>query len=401
MEIKARNKAISFYKLIIFRINFYLKNKIWEFFFIYSNFFPIIFFNTLYLYSKKEAIEFLLIFNLISILTLSLSANTRNISILHAGPIYLKKVMKFRSFSSLVILIIIYFLQSFLSIGESIFSLSINLLALSFWIIEPIVILSEIKKKNFKVSILLFLSHLFVCLNFLFIYYIYRQKDVLILFFFILIFINTFYLLYFFCSKKTLNIEYSYRKSQFSSQILNKLAFLSSIFIISSVFLIRYFLSNKLDYNLAADVIFCLSIVSFPGSLITGFYGAKYLNKDIILPSIFKYIFIFFSLSFFVSIAILSMNLYPLYNSFLKLLCLSLIGSLFMFFAQAFRTLHMSSMNMQSVFYKDIYFHLFLFFLAYLLISYFNVYLLFLIYPFMAFVTYCSTIKLYDFVKKK
>ena len=225
--------------------------------------------------------------------------------------------------------------------------------------------------------------------------------DGISLFFFILSFINIFYLLYSFCSKKSLNIEYSYRKSQFSSQILNKLAFLSSIFIISSVFLIRYFLFDKLDYNLAADVIFCLSIVSFPGSLITGFYGAKYLNKDIILPSIFKYIFIVFSLLFFVSIATLSMNLYPLYNNFLKLLCLSLIGSLFMFIAQAFRTLHMSSMSMQSVFLKDIFFHLVLFFLAYLLISYFNVYLLFLIYPLMALVTYCSTIKLYDFVKKK
>jgi hypothetical protein len=61
----------------------------------------------------------------------------------------------------------------------------------------------------------------------------------------------------------------------------------------------------------------------------------------------------------------------------------------------------MSSLNIQSVFLKDIFFHLVLFFLAYLLISYFNVYLLFLIYPLMALVTYCSTIKFYDFVKKK
>jgi hypothetical protein len=169
MVIKKRNKAISFYKLIILRINYYLKDKIWEFFFIYSNFFSIIFFNCLYLYSKKDALEFLIIFNFISVVTLSLSANARNISILYAGPIYLKKVMKFRSYSSLVILITIYFVQSFISIRESNFFLSINLLALSFWAIEPIITLSEITKKNLKSSLLLFLSHFFLCLNFLFI----------------------------------------------------------------------------------------------------------------------------------------------------------------------------------------------------------------------------------------
>jgi len=400
MVIKKRNKAISFYKLIILRINYYLKDKILEFFFIYSNFFSIIFFNCLYLYSKKDALEFLIIFNFISVVTLSLSANARNISILYAGLIYLKKVMKFRSYSSLVILITIYFVQSFISIRESNFFLSINLLALSFWAIEPIITLSEITKKNLKSSILLFLSHFFLCLNFLFIYYIYRQKEILILFFFLLSFINIFYLLYFFCAKKYLKIEYSYRKREFRSKILNKLAFLSSIFIILSAFLIRYFFYKKLDHNFAADVIFCLSIISFPGSLITGFYGAKYLNKDIILPSIFKYIFIFSLLSFFVSIAILSMNLYPVYNNFFKLFCISLIGSFFMFIAQSFRILHISSMNMKFVFLKDIFFHIFLVFLTYLSISYFDVHLLLLIYPFTAFIIYCSAVKIYDFYKK-
>jgi len=352
------------------------------------------------LYSKKDALEFLIIFNFISILTLALSANARNISILFAGPIYLKKVMKFRSYSSLVILIIVYFMQSFFSTSESNFFLSINLLALSFWVVEPIATFSEITKKNFKLTLLLFLFHLFFCLNFLFIYYIYRQKEIMILFFLLLSFINIFYILYSFCEKKFLNIEYNYRKSVFRSPILNRLAFLSSIFIILSVFLIRYFLYNKLDHNLAADIIFCLSIISFPGSLITGFYGAKYLNKDIILPSIFKYIFIFSLLSFFVSIAILSMNLYPLYNNFFKLICISLIGSFFMFIAQSFRILHISSMNMQSVFLKDIFFHILLVFLTYLFISYLDVYLLLFIYPLIAFIIYCSTVKFYDLYKK-
>jgi hypothetical protein len=81
-------------------------------------------------------------------------------------------------------------------------------------------------------------------------------------------------------------------------------------------------------------------------------------------------------------------------------LCISLIGSLFMFIAQSFRILHISSMNMQSVFLKDIFFHIFLVFLTYLFISYFNVYVLFFIYPFIAFFIYCSSVKSYDFYKK-
>ena len=330
MIIKAQNKAINFYKLIIFHFNYYFKNKVWEILFVYINFFSIIFFYFLYLYSKNEAVEFILIYNFIGILTLSLSANARNISILSNDPIYAKNVIKFRLYASLVILFFIYFLQSFFFINDSIFFFSINLLTLTFWVIEPLITFYEIRKINLKLSILLILSHLFVCLNFFFIFYYFRQKEFLILFFFIISFINIFYLLFFFVTNKYKKIKNSYRKNKFNFQMLNS-AFFSSLSIILSVFLIRYTLSQKLDKNLAADVIFCLSIISFPGSLITGFYGARYLGKDVILPSIFKYIFTSFLILFLIFAVILTMNLYPHYNQFLKLLCLSLLGSVFFF----------------------------------------------------------------------
>ena len=400
MLIKVQNKAVNFYELITFYINYYLKSKIWEFLFIYINFFSIIFFYFLYLYSKKEAVEFLLIYNFIGILTLSLSANARNISILYAGPTFAKGVIKFRLYSSLAIIFFIFFLKFFFFTNVSIFFLSINLLTLSFWVIEPLVTLYEIKKINLRSSIFLILTHLFFCAIFSLIFFFYRQKNTLILFLFIISCINIFYLLFSINSKLFKDIKSKYKKNKFNFRMLN-LAFVSSIFIITSVFLIRYLLSEKLDHNLAADVIFCLSIVSFPGSLITGFYGAKYLNKDIILPSIFKYIFIFGLVLFFISAVILSINFYPSYNNFLKLFCISLIGSFIMFIAQIFRILHIGSKNMQSVFLKDVFFHTFLLFLAYLSILYFNVYLLFFIYPLMALIVYCSIIKLYDFDKQK
>jgi hypothetical protein len=88
-----------------------------------------------------------------------------------------------------------------------------------------------------------------------------------------------------------------------------------------------------------------------------------------------------FFLLLFLSTVILTMNLYPHCNQVLKLLCLFLLGSVIIFITQAFRILHMGTMNLGSVFLKDIVFHIFLFFLAYLSISYFNFYLLLLIYP--------------------
>jgi hypothetical protein len=400
MIIKAQNKAINFYNLIIFYFNNYFKRKVWEILFVYTNFFSIIFFYFLYFYSKNEAVEFLLIYNFISIFTLSLSANARNISILRDDPIYAQDVIKFRLYISLAILFFIYFLQFFFFIKDIIFFFSINLLTLTFWVIEPLITFYEIRKINFKLSTSLILSHLFIYLNFFFIFYYYRQKEVLSLFFFTISFVNIFYLLFFFVKKKIINIRNSIRKNKLNFQMLN-LTFFSSFSIILSVFLIRYFLYLKLDKNLAADVIFCLSIISFPGSLITGFYGARYLGKDVILPSIFKYIFTFFLILFLIAAVILTMNLYPHYNQFLKLFCLSLLGSVIFFFAQAFRILHMGAINLETVFFKDIFFHIFLFFFAYLSISYYDISLLLLIYPIIALVIYCSALKLNDPNKNK
>ena len=174
---------------------------------------------------------------------------------------------------------------------------------------------------------------------------------------------------------------------------------MSSISLVLSVYLIRFIITKKLDHNLAADVILGFSIANLPGSLITSYYGVKYLNKDIILPFIFKCILVMYLLLFFISIIFLLTNLYPLYNNLILIIIFSVFSSFFIFFAQAFRIVQMCSLSLKYVFLKDIFFNLSLFFFIYIFFYLnFYFYLIFLIYSIYAFYIYCST-QFYDFKK--
>ena len=394
---KTEKKLINFFKLINFNLNIFFKKKIHEILQVYISFFSIICYFALYLISKSYAINFIIIVSLINIITMSLSGNARNISILFSDSSYSSKVINFRLLIATFIIYLIFFFYEFLAQHikiESIYLFSIILLTTTFWVIEPIIAFNELNKFVIKPTNF-FLAHFFTFL-FFFCFFLYSKKqDFSFILFYALSIINLFYILnFFFLDKK--KIKKNINKTIFK---IFDYSYLSSISLVLSAFFIRFIVTKELDHDLAADVILGFSIANFPGSLISSFYGVKYLNKDIILPFIFKYIMLIYLLLLFISIIFLLTNLYPPYNNLILIIIFSVFSSFFIFFAQVFRIMHMSNSSFKYVFLKDIFFHLSLVLLIHI-IFYLNFYfyLIYLIYSLFAFYIY-SSIKFHDFKK--
>jgi hypothetical protein len=396
IKIKTNDAIINFYKIIIFNYKSFFKKQIHEILQLYISFFSIVFYFILYLISKKVAVNFIVIISLINILTISLSANARNISILFSNSNFCSKVVNFRLFISIFLILISIFLDKFLTYYirvETNFFLSVFFLVISFWVIEPIVAFNELNKLSAK-SLIFFLFHIIVFIFFI-IFYLYNQNEnFLVLFFFSISLINIFFTLNFFFldKKKSLN------KYKLEFKIMD-LPYFSSISLVVSAFLVRIIFLQKLDSNQAADMIMGFAIANFPGSLVTSLYGAKFQSKDIILPKIFKYIVLMYLLVAFILVISILTNLYPSYNELMLIILFSIFGSFFIFFSQIFRIMQMSSFSLNYVFLKDIMYHGGIVFLIYIYISFnFYFYLVLLIIPIISFYIYSST-KFYDLKK--
>jgi hypothetical protein len=396
IKIKTNNAIINFYKLIIFNYKSLFQKKIYEILQLYISFFSIIFYFIFYLISKQTSLNFIVIISLINIVTISLSGNARNISILFYNRNFCSKVVNFRLFISILFILISIFLNKFLTYYirvETYFFISIFFLVISFWVIEPIVAFNELNKLSVK-SQILFLLHAIVFI-FFFVFLLFNSNEnFLALFFFLISLINFLFILNFFYLDK----KKSSNKYKLEFKIIDY-SYFSSISLVMSAFLIRIILIEKLDSNQAADMIMGFSIANFPGSLIVSFYGAKFLNKDIILPKIFKYIPFIYLLVAFILVFFRLTNLYPPYNELILIILFSIFSSFFIFFSQIFRIIQMSSFNLSYVFLKDIMYHSGIVFLIYIYLSFnFYFYLVLLIISIISFYIYSST-KFYDFKK--
>jgi hypothetical protein len=396
IKIKTNNAIINFYKLIIFNYKSLFQKKIYEILQLYISFFSIIFYFIFYLISKQTSLNFIVIISLINIVTISLSGNARNISILFYNRNFCSKVVNFRLFISILFILISIFLNKFLTYYirvETYFFISIFFLVISFWVIEPIVAFNELNKLSVK-SQILFLLHAIVFI-FFFVFLLFNSNEnFLALFFFLISLINFLFILNFFYLDK----KKSSNKYKLEFKIIDY-SYFSSISLVMSAFLIRIILIEKLDSNQAADMIMGFSIANFPGSLIVSFYGAKFLKKDIILPKIFKYIPFIYLLVAFILVFFRLTNLYPPYNELILIILFSIFSSFFIFFSQIFRIIQMSSFNLSYVFLKDIMYHSGIVFLIYIYLSFnFYFYLVLLIISIISFYIYSST-KFYDFKK--
>jgi len=374
-----------------------VNRNIFNLLYLNSNFSIIIIFVLLYIFTTSSySVEFLIASSFLLVVTQIFSSNIRNISVIDKNIYLLKYHFKFRLFISLIIILFYFLVKTYLFNNQNnFFYFSIIIFILSFWICELKIAFNEIKKK-YKDSLIIFYSYLFLYLIFMFTLYFNNEKNILSLYLIGCSFINIFYFSSFFILNDNAKKAHKIKYFQFDNS-----AFFSSLFLIVSTFLMRFILSKEYDPNLVADVLICIAIANFPGSIITTTFGASYLNRDISLPVIFKYLFIFYFLLLSTIIILLMTNTYPSYNELIKILIYSLVGGIFMFYAQIIRILNIGILyNRQSVFFRDALFSLVILFFLFTCILFNKIYLLYFSYSFFAILIYSFDYKLHAFNKK-
>lgn len=390
-----KNRLINFDTTI--KLHKLVNRNIFNLLYLNSNFSIIIIFVLLYIFTNSSySVEFLVASSFLLIVTQIFSSNIRNISVIDKNIYLLNYHFKFRLFISLIIILFYFLVKTYLFNNQNnFFYFSIMIFILSFWICELKIAFNEIKKK-YKDSLIIFYSYLFLYLTLIFSLNFYNEKNTLSLYLIGCSFINIFYFSSFFILNDNAKKLHKLKYFQFDNS-----AFLSSLFLIVSTFLMRFILSKEYDPNLVADVLICIAIANFPGSIITTTFGASYLNRDISLPVIFKYLFIFYSLLLSTAIILLMTNTYPSYNELIKILIYSLFGGIFMFYAQIIRILNVGILyNRQSVFFRDALFSLVILFFLFTCILFNKIYLLYFSYSFFAILIYGFDYKLHAFKKK-
>ena len=374
-----------------------VNRNIFNLLYLNSNFSIIIIFVLLYIFTTSSfSVEFLIASSFLLVVTQIFSSNIRNISVIDKNIHLLNYHFKFRLFISLIIILFYFLVNTYLFNNQNnFFYFSIIIFILSFWIGELKIAYNEIKKK-YKDSVIIFYSYLFLYLIFIISLNFYNEKYVLSFYLIGCSFINIFYFSSFFILNDNAKKLHKIKYFQFHNS-----AFLSSLFLIVSTFLMRFILSKEYDPNLVADILICISIANFPASIITTTFGASYLNRDISLPVIFKYLFIFYSLLLSTAIILLMTNTYPSYNELIKILIYSLFGGIFMFYAQIIRILNVGIFyNRQSVFFRDTLLSSVVLFFLFTCILFNKIYLLYFSYSFFAILIYSFDYKLHAFNKK-
>ena len=378
-----------------------IQNNIFSLLYLNSTFSVIFTFILLYFFSTGSySVDFLVMSSLVLIITQVLSSNIRNIAVIDKNIRLLKYHFKFRLFISFIILLFFVIQNYFFATGNNIFNFCILLFILSFWICELKIAFNEIRK-NKKNSLITLYLYTFSYLILLILLYFNNEKISLISYLIGTSLINIFYFSDFFIQdKKNIKIDkLKYLNRKYIE--FNQPAFLSSLFLILATFLIRYTLNKEFEHKLVADILFAIAIANFPGSIITTTFGASYLNRDVSLPIIFKYLFNIYILTLVVSIFLLVTNIYPSYKEFFKILSYSLAGGIFMAYAQIIRILNLGVLyNRKSVFLRDIIFSLVILLFLFIYIFFNKIYLLYFSYSLFAIVIYSFDYKLHVFKKK-
>jgi hypothetical protein len=275
--------------------------------------------------------------------------------------------------------------------------LFILLFILSAWISELRIAYSEIHNSK-KDSIMVFVLYIFGYLSFLILLNLIDTELALIIFLSQNIFINILYFYKFFI--KINFFEFKINKFRFFEN--NSLAFFSSLFLISTTFVMRFIFDMKFDTTLVRDIILCFALAGLPGSLISTTYGSSYITRDLPLPKVFKIFMFFYILLFFASALIFVTKIFYNNNESFKILTYSLLGGFFMYGAQIFRILNLKIIyNRKNVFFRDIYISLAAIILVILYIAFDLVYLLYFSYALFAFLIYSFPYKSYGIFKKQ
>jgi len=376
----------------------FINKNIFNLLYLNSSFFLILTFLFLYFFSSSAiSVDFIIKSSFVMILTQIFSSNVKNISVIDKNINLLNYHFKFRLIISLIFISSYIFISILLlSLQKVILFLFILLFILSAWISELRIAYSEIHNSK-KDSIMILVLYIFGYLSFLTLLNSIDTELTLIIFLSYNTFIN---ILYFYKFFTKINF-FGFKINKFRFFENNSLAFFSSLFLISTTFIIRFIFDLKLDTMLVKDIIFCFALANLPGSLIATTFGSSYITRDIALPKFFKTFIFFYILLFFISTLIFVTKIFENNNEFFKILTYSLLGGFFMYGAQIFRILNLKIIyNRENIFLRDICLSLFTIILAFLYTAFDLIYLLYFSYALFAFLIYSSSYKSYGIIKK-
>jgi glycosyltransferase involved in cell wall biosynthesis len=380
--------------------NFFLEfidKNIFNLLYLNSSFSLIITFFLLYFFSSGSiSVDFIIKSSFVMILTQIFSSNVKNISVIDKDNILLNYHFKLRLIISLVLISSYIFISIFLlSLQNFNLFLFVLFFILSAWISELRIAYNEIQNYK-KDSIIIFFLYIFVYQFFLILLNLIDSELALIIYLSLNTFINILYFYKFFIKIKF--TQFKINKLNFFQ--INSLAFFSSLFLISTTFVMRFIFDMKLDSILVKDIIFCFALSNLPGSLIASTFGSSYITRDIALPKLFKIFLFFYILFFFITAFIFVTKMFD-NNEFLQILTYSLLGGFFMYIAQIFRILNLKIIyNRENVFLRDIFTSLFTIILVLLYITFDLIYLLYFSYALFAFLIYSFSYKSYGIIKK-
>lgn len=376
---KTTDKTFSFIKRICFKntetkffnkFNFSLIEKIRNLYssnnainsYFFNFFSPMLIFYIIYFNGDEVlSVQYAIIISVSAFVTQLFSANLRNIIITDKPHKILYLIMQRITLSAVLIILGLLFFDNYFSDINTIIVFLSFLMICTNWSKELVIAFTEINnKRSFNLSyqflnviaIALSISGTLISSNINFLIFLPIISLIELLHGIIIISKYEAKLKIFNNDK----INYFSSKIFFEKKTFLNLALLSSFFLTLPNLLIRITVSEYFNIPVAADYIFCFSISTLPGTIITSIIGVSYLGKEKQYPNYFKLLLLFYFLSFIISFFI-SFSYLTIDTNF-AVSIVSITG-IIMTFAHTARQLNIiNPIKRNSVFMRDIIFSL-------------------------------------------
>ena len=341
----------------------------------FFNFFsPMLIFYIIYFNGDQDlSVQYAIIISFSAFVTQLFSANLRNIIITDKPHKILYLIIQRITLSVIFIILGLLFFDNYFPDFNTIIVFLSFLMICTNWSKELVIAFSEINnKRNFNliyqflnvIALVLSISGALLNSNIHFIILLPIISFIELLHGVIIISIHEVKLKIFNNDK----INYLSSKIVFEKKTFLNLALLSSFFLTLPNLLIRISVSEYFNTSVAADYIFCFSISTLPGTIITSIIGVSYLGKEKPYPNYFKLLLLFYFLSFIISFFI-SFS-YLTINTNFAISIISITG-IIMTFAHTARQLNIiNPIKRNSVFMRDIIFSLISIILLLIFITY-------------------------------
>ena len=324
-----------------------------------NSFFPTILMCIYFLCDEKvRAAEIGVLLSLVIVLLNIFSSNKRNLILASGNDKLIIETILFRVIFCIPIFIL-YFFYLFIFEMFNVFNILLFIIFFSLWVNEILIVNLEVNKKELNSirNILLIIIY-FILIQF----NIQKDNNYLELISFVFIFILLSPILKIFLQNNTsVSINLNSVKNAILTNIFS-LSFISSFAFLISVFIWRFFLTQFFEKDIAIYYFIIFAFASFPGTFINNFLGVTILRNKVNLFSRY-YLIIFLTIFLFIIlINFLSQDLnYLLIDSninsdlIIKMLTISLVGTLFMSLGMYFRSkmFFLKSENLNNLFKAD------------------------------------------------